>query len=58
MSKQTKAKVHPQKIKLTLTRSDGTTSNAALTGDLVTPVMLEAAEDLLYALCNNAKRGG
>jgi hypothetical protein len=44
-----------QKIKLTITRPDGRTSNASIIDESLTPLMMAAAEELIYVMCNNAR---
>ncbi len=43
------------KIRLSIRRESGTTSQAAIDGDNLTPIMAEAAEDLLYTILNNVR---
>ncbi len=43
-----------QDIRLTIVRPDGRRSEARIVDDALTPLMMRAAEDLLYVMCNNA----
>lgn len=55
MTKTGTAKKIMTVIRLRITRSDGRTSEVSIGGDDLTPLMMEAAEGLLYAMCNNAR---
>lgn len=43
------------RIKLTIVRPDGRRSDMAISGEHVTPLMLEVAEELLYTTSTNER---